>query len=135
MGVSHPQGQPSTGECCQEQVRICVLCSQVTDDLWFIRPGRYVLKRHQRCTGQRTRHPEGVRTKIGYILLVAVLALLWYLVLPKKACFTVVLKSGVSYEGHVRYRGARDDEAIKAEIIDRIRLDTPDDDIAKVYLG
>lgn len=74
-------------------------------------------------------------TAIEYLLLTAVLVLLWLLVLPKKACFTVVLKNGVSYEGHVRYRGARDDEAIKAEIIDRIRMETPDDDIAKVYLG
>lgn len=77
-----------------------------------------------------------MRTTIGSILLlVPVIVILWYLVIPKKECFTVVLKSGVSYEGHVRYRGARDENAIKAEIIDRIRMETPEEEVAKVYLG
>lgn len=73
---------------------------------------------------------------IEYVLLLTVIALvLWYLIIPKKECFTVILKSGVSYEGHIRYQGKRDRAALEAEIIAKVGEEMPGEQIARIYLG
>lgn len=74
-------------------------------------------------------------TIVYLLLLIPLLGVLWYLFTPKKECFTVVLKSGVSWEGHIRYRGDRDEHAMRAEIIDKVRMETPDEEVAQIYLG
>jgi hypothetical protein len=69
-------------------------------------------------------------------LFLAILAfILWYLIIPKKECFTVVLRNGVSYEGHIRYVGKRDAEALRAEIIDTVQRDNPDEEIKHIFIG
>lgn len=60
---------------------------------------------------------------------------LWYLIIPKKECFTVILKNGVSYEGHIRYQGKRDRAALEAEIVARVGEEMPGEQIACIYLG
>ena len=50
-------------------------------------------------------------------------------------CFTVILKSGVSYEGHIRYQGKRDRAALEAEIIAKVDEEMPGEQIARIYLG
>jgi len=76
-----------------------------------------------------------VWTAIIYILTALFLAVLCFALLAKKECFTVVLKSGAHYEGFIRYRGKRDPEALKAEIIEKVQDEFPDDEVAQVYIG
>lgn len=66
--------------------------------------------------------------------MVAAVALL-YLIIPKKEYFTVILKSGVSYQGHIRYQGKRDQAALEAEIIAKVDEEMPGEQIARIYLG
>lgn len=71
-----------------------------------------------------------------YVLLfVALLCLLWYWVTPKKECFTVILKAGGEYQGHILYRGKRDQEALRAEIIAKVEEQFPGEQVERVYIG
>jgi hypothetical protein len=54
---------------------------------------------------------------------------------PKKECFTVILKGGGEYQGHLLYRGKKDPEALRAEIIAKVQAEFPDEEVARVYLG
>ena len=58
--------------------------------------------------------------------------------MPKKQCFTLILKSGATYEGCIHYyHGKPNNEALKIKIIEKMMLDygVKDSDIVNIYLG
>lgn len=74
-------------------------------------------------------------TTIIYLLL-AVLILLFYLLVPKRECFTVVLKDGTSYEGHINYSGKRSQHDLKREIVAHIECQgVQQSEIVRILLG